>query len=128
MQGFGIYVKFELLCTPFVHAIAGSYKNGAAHHCNSEMYVYSLCNRSLSTQGSLKRHRESVHYHSAGFSCQVCSKRVYRKDHLGRHMKMHRPAVEVRRNLLASPRPPPKKQGEAPVCDVCAKSLACKKH
>ena len=36
-------------------------KNGAAHNCELEMYVCSLCNQSFSTQGSLKRHRESVH-------------------------------------------------------------------
>ena len=77
-------VGFKLLCTPFAHVIADSYKKGAgqgvARHCMSEMYVCSLCNRSFSTQRSLKCHRESVHRQSAGFSCQVCGKRFYRKD------------------------------------------------
>ena len=87
-------VGFELLCTaPFAHVIAASYKRGAAHHCELEMYVCDLCNQSFSTQGSLKRHRESVHRQSAGFSCQVCSQRFYRKDVLQRHLKKHRAAV-----------------------------------
>ena len=64
----------------FAHAIAASYKKGAAHHCELEMYVCDLCNQSFSTQGSLKRHGESVHPQSAGFSCRVCSQRIYRKD------------------------------------------------
>ena len=57
------------------------------------MYVCDLCNQSFSTQGSLKRHRESVHRQSASFSCQVCSQRFYRKDVLQRHLKTHRAAV-----------------------------------
>ena len=64
----------------FAHVIAASYKKGAAHHCKLEMYVCDLCNQSFSTQGSLKRHGESVHPQSAGFSCRVCSQRIYRKD------------------------------------------------
>ena len=40
----------------FSHVIAASYKKGAGHHCELEMYVCDLCNRSFSTQGSLKRH------------------------------------------------------------------------
>ena len=39
-------------------------KGGAAHPSESDMYVCDLCNRSFSTQGSLKRHRESVHRQS----------------------------------------------------------------
>ena len=57
-------------------------KGGAAHPSESDVYVCDLCNRRFSTQGSLKRHRESVHRQSAGFSCQVCAQRFYRKDHL----------------------------------------------
>ena len=101
------------------------------------MYVCDLCNRSLSIQGSLKRHRESVHRQSAGFSCEICSQRFYRKDHLGRHMNVHQPAVEVRRDLLSCsadatvdlppPSPPPKKHRETPVCDLCAKTFASQK-
>ena len=67
-------------------------KGGAAHHCELEMYVCDLCNRSFSTQGSLKRHRESVHRQSVGFSCQVCGQRFYRKNVLQRHLKTHRAA------------------------------------
>ena len=133
-------VGFELLCTaPFAHVIAASYKRGAAHHCELEMYVCDLCNQSFSTQGSLKRHRESVHRQSAGFSCQVCSQRFYRKDHLRRHMKMHQTA-ELRGNSAACPTdktfvdlpppppsPPPKKHDETPVCDLCAKTFASQK-
>ena len=44
-------------------------------------------------QGSLKRHRGSIHRQSLGFSCQVCSQRFYRKDHLGRHLKTHQPVL-----------------------------------
>ena len=67
-------------------------KGGDAHHCELEMYVCDLCNRSFSTQGSLKRHRESVHRQSVGFSCQVCGQRFYRKNVLQRHLKTHRAA------------------------------------
>jgi len=49
-----IYVRFELLCTPFARVIAGSYKKGtAAHHCELEMYVCSLCD--AFTEGSTSR-------------------------------------------------------------------------
>ena len=40
---------FELLCTFFAHVIAGSYKKGAARHCELEMYLYSFYNQSVST-------------------------------------------------------------------------------
>ena len=110
----------------------GRIKRGSAHHCESEMYVCSLCNKSFSTQGSLKRHRESVHRQSAGFSCQVCNKRFYGKDHLGRQMKLHQPAVllgdsaacQTDATVDLPPPPPlspsPKEHGETPVCDLCA--------
>ena len=102
------------------------------------MYICNLCNWSFSTQGSLKRHRESVHHQSAGFSCQVCSKRFYRKDHLGRHMKMHQTAACLTDATVdlpppppspppPSPVPPPERHGERPVCDLCAKSFASQK-
>ena len=113
------------------------------------MYVCDLCNRNFSTQGSLKRHRESVHRQSVGFSCQVCDQCFYRKDHLGRHMKVHQPVEELRSDLLGisadasvdllpppspsppSPSPPsptpPESHGERPVCDLCAKSFASQK-
>ena len=76
----------------FAHVIAASYKKGAAHYCELEMYVCDLCNRSFSTQGSLKRHRESVHRQSVGFSYQFCGQRFYRKNVLQRHLKTHRAA------------------------------------
>ena len=123
-------------------------KKGAA----PPQYVCDLCNRNFSTQGSLNRHRESVHRQSDGFSCQVCGQRFCRKDHLARHRKVHRPAVEVWRDLLdvsadasvdppppapfplPSPLPPPspvppppKSHSERPVCDLCAKSFASQK-
>ena len=81
----------HLLCTPFLITLSlDRTKMGSAHASESEIYVCSLCNQSFSTQGSLKRNRESVQCRqSGGFSCQVCSKRFYRKDHLGRHMKVH---------------------------------------
>ena len=111
------------------------------------MYVCDLCNRTFSTRSSLKRHRQSVHHQSDGFSCQVCGQRFYRKDVLQRHLKTHRPAVEVRRDLLdvsadASvdlpppppspppspvPPPPPESHGERSVCDLCAKTFASQK-
>ena len=137
----------------FAHIIAASYKKGAAAHpSESDMYVCDLCNRSFSTQGSLKRHRESVHRQSVGFSFRVCGQHFYRKDLLARHRKVHRPAVEVWRDLLdvsadasvdppppapfplPSPLPPPspvppppKSHSERPVCDLCAKSFASQK-
>ena len=83
----------ELFLHPFLHTSSlPRIKGGAAHHCELEMYVCDLCNRSFSTQGSLKRHRESVHRQSVGFSCQVCGQRFYRKNVLQRHLKTHRAA------------------------------------
>ena len=121
-------------------------KKGAAHPSESDMYVCDLGNRRLSTQGSLKRHRESVHRQSVGFSCQVCGQCFFRKDHLARHMKVHRLVEELRGDLLGlsavasvdlpppplppppSPvPPPPESHGERPVCDLCAKSFASQK-
>ena len=123
----------------FAHVIAASHKNGTAHHCELEMYVCNLCNRSFSTQGSLKRHRESVHRQSVGFSCRVCGQRFSRKDHLARHRKVYRTVEELWHDLLGvsadasvdlppppSP-PPPESHGERPVCDLCAKSFASQK-
>ena len=132
---------FELLCTPpFAHVIAASYKKSAAHHCKLEMYVCDLCNQSFSTQGSLKRHRESVHRQSAGFSSQVCGKCFYRKDNLERHMKVHQSAVLFSHSATVDlplpplpppppppPSPPPKRHDETPVCDLCAKTFASQK-
>ena len=78
------------------------------------MYVCSLCNQSFSTQGSMKRHQETIHRQSGGFSCQVCSKRFYRKDHLGKHMKMHQLTVLLGNSVVCLtdvtvdlPSPPP---------------------
>ena len=121
------------LATPFDHVIAGSYRKGSAHHCEPEMYVCSLCNRSFSTQGSLKRHRESVHRQSAGFSCQVCQQQFYRKDVLQRHLRTHQSAA-LRGDSPGCPThstvglpPPAKKHGETSACDVCAKTFASQK-
>ena len=33
----------------------------------------------------LKRHRHTVHRQSGGFSCRVCDRRFYRRDHLKKH-------------------------------------------
>ena len=94
MKGMSIQGVGSMCCAPpFDHVITGSYKKGSAHPAESEMYVCSLCNQSFSAQGRLKRHQESVHRQSAGFSCQVCSQCFYRKDHLGRYIKIHQPAV-----------------------------------
>ena len=81
-------------CVPLLLAsLLGGIKGAAARHCKSDMYVCDFCNRSFSTQRSLKRHRESVHRQSASFCCQVCSKRFYRKDELQRHLKTHQPPM-----------------------------------
>ena len=118
----------------------GRIKRGSAHHCGSEMYVCSLCNQTFSTQGSLKRHRETVHRQSACFSCQVRSQRFCRKDYLGKHMKIHQSAVlfgdsaacptDATVDLPPPPLPPslpPKRHGETPVCDLCAKTFSSQK-
>ena len=102
-------------------------KGGAAHHCELEMYVCDLCNRKFSTQGRLKRHRESVHRQSAGFSCQVCGQRFYRKDVLQRHLKTHRVACPTDATVYL-PLPPPPSPAPPPVCDLCAKSFASQKR
>ena len=88
-------------CAPFLLTSSlARIKGGGAHPTESDMYVCDLCNQSFSTQGGLKRHWESVHHQLVGFSCQVCGQHFYGKDHLGRHRKVHRVAVEVRRDLL----------------------------
>ena len=107
-------------------------KRDSAHHCESEMYVCDLCNQSFSTQGSLKRHQESIHRQSAGFSCQACSPRFYKKDVLQRHLKTHQPAVlfshsvacptDATVDLPPPPSPPPKRHRETPVCNICTRS------
>ena len=93
----------------------------------------------FSTQRSLKRHRESVHRQSAGFSCQVCSKHFYRQDVLRKHMKTHQPAVpapDVRGPSAGCPpdsatnlpgKPTPEKHREMHVCDVCRKTFSTQK-
>ena len=102
------------------------------------MYVCDLCNRSFSTQGSLKRHQESVHRQSAGFSCQVCGQRFYRKDVLQRYLKMHRAACPTDATVDLAPPPPPsplpppsspapESRDERPVCYLCAKTFASQK-
>ena len=91
------------------------------------MYVCDLCNRRFSTQGRLKRHRESVHRQSAGFSCQVCGQRFYRKDVLQRHLKTHRVACPTDATVYL-PLPPPPSPVPPPVCDLCAKSFASQKR
>ena len=99
----------------------------------SDMYVCDLCNWSFSTQGSLKRHRESVHRQSGDFSCRVCGQRFYRKDHLGRHLKTHQAACPTDKTFVdllpppPSPVPPPESHGERPVCDLCATTFASQK-
>ena len=129
----------HLLCTPFLITSSLEHiKMGSAHPCESEMYVCSLCNHTFSTQGSLKRHWETILRQSGSFSCQVCSKHFYRKDHLGRHMKMHQLAVllgdsaacptDVTTDLpLPPPSPPPKRHGETPVCNLCTKTFTSQK-
>ena len=104
----------------------------------SDMYVHDLCNRSFSTRRSLKRHRESVHRQSGGFSCRVCARRFYRKDALQRHLKTHQTAELPAHSAACStdatvdsappPSPaPPERRGERPVCDLCAKTFASQK-
>ena len=130
-------------------------KKGRCPSSESDMYVCDLCNRTFSTQTSLKRHRQSVHHQSDSFSCQVCGQRFYRKDVLQRHLKTHRPAVEVRRDAAVEVRrdlldvsadasvdpppppppppspspvpPPPETHTERPVCNLCARSFASQK-
>ena len=118
-------VGLKLLCTPFAQVIAGWYEKGATHPSRC---VCDLCNRSFSTQGCLKRHRESVHRQSAGFSCQVYSKHFYRKDHLAKHMKMHQKAELLAHSAACSmdatvdlaPTPPPSLLPRATARGSCA--------
>ena len=121
---------------PFARVIAGWYKKGgAAHRCKSDMYVCDLCNWSFSTQRSLKRHRESVHRQSAGFSCQVCGQRFYRKDVLQTHqtaeLPAHLAACPTDATVDSPPPPPPfpapGSHGERPVCDLCAETFTSQK-
>ena len=126
-------------CVPLLLAsLLGGIKGAAARHCKSDMYVCDFCNRSFSTQRSLKRHRESVHRQSASFCCQVCSKRFYRKDELQRHLKTHQPPMLLAYSVtcptdatvdLPPPLPPSpsKKHGERPVCDLCTYTFASQK-
>ena len=122
-------------CTPLVHDVSCCF----AHLSEAEMYACSLCDKTFSIQRSLKRHRESVHRQSAGFSCQVCNKHLYRQDVLRKHMKSHQPAVpapDVRGPSAAFPldsaaklqkEPPLAKHREMLVCDVRCKTFSTQK-
>ena len=109
-----------------VSSLAGI-KGGTAHHCELEMYVCNLCNRRFSTQRSLKRHRESVHRQSDGFSCRVCDRGFYRKDALQRHLKTHRAACPMDATVDLAPPLPSSPKSHWPVCDLCAKTFASQK-
>ena len=75
-----------------------------------------------------------------GFSCRVCRQRFYRKDMLQRHLKIHQLVVLLGDSAAGAtvdlppppPSPPLKKQGETPMCEICAKRLlnqnALKRH
>ena len=47
--------------------------------------VCDLCTKTFATQKTLKRHRHTVHRQSGGFSCRVCDRRFYRREHLKNH-------------------------------------------
>ena len=106
------------------------------------MYLCSVCGKSFSSKKTLKRHQESTHRQSAGFSCQVCSKYFYRKDVIRKHMKTHQPTVPAESvhdlhddsraclpnsTVSLAEEPPPKKHRESHVCNICAKSFSAKK-
>lgn len=52
---------------------------------HDEMPVCDFCAKSFASQEMLKRHRETVHRQSGGFSCRVCDRHFYRRDQLKRH-------------------------------------------
>ena len=80
----------------FGHVIAGSYKKGAAHPAESVVCLRSL--RPWFFYSTTFEESPRIRSSSIGLfflSSQVCSQRFYRKDHLGRHMKIHQSVVEV---------------------------------
>ena len=109
---------------PFARVIAGWYKRWRC----APLRARDVCLRPLQ---SLKRHRESVHRQSDGFSCRVCDRRFYRKDALQRHLKTHRAAcpTDATVDLVPLPPPPPPSSPEShgPVCNLCAKTFASQK-
>jgi len=52
---------------------------------HGERPVCDLCAKSFTSQKTLKRHRQTVHRQSGGFSCRVCDRRFYRREHLKKH-------------------------------------------
>ena len=52
---------------------------------HGETPVCDVCAKTFATHKMLKRHRETVHRQSGGFSCQVCDQRFCRRDHLKKH-------------------------------------------
>ena len=52
---------------------------------HGETLVCDVCSKMFASQKTLKRHRETVHRQSGGFSRRVCDQRFYRRDHLKKH-------------------------------------------
>ena len=52
---------------PPYDVIARLYKK-MPHTMQKEMYLCSFCDKTFSTKGSVKKHQESTHHQSAGFS------------------------------------------------------------
>ena len=44
-----------------------------------------LCAKTFARQKALKRHQQTLHRQSDGFSCRVCDQHLYRKDSLRKH-------------------------------------------
>ena len=56
-----------------------------APESRGERPVCDLCAKTFASQKTLKRHRQTVHRQSGGFSCRVCDRRFYRRDNLRKH-------------------------------------------
>ena len=52
---------------------------------HGERPVCDLCAKSFASQKTLKRHQQTVHRQSGGFSCRVCDRHFYRREHLKKH-------------------------------------------
>ena len=49
---------------------------------HDETPICDVCAKTFASQKTLKRHRQTVHRQSGGFSCRVCNRCFYRRDHL----------------------------------------------
>ncbi|GFT68993.1 hypothetical protein NPIL_677711 [Nephila pilipes] len=59
------------------------------------LFSSNKCNQTLTHRRSFKRHQISIQATSASFQCEMCSKRLNRKDNFLRHSKTHKLTAQI---------------------------------